>query len=76
MKTISVKLPDPLAAWLARQANERGQSQSALVRDALEQHRKGNGKASCHDLLEDLCGSFKGPRDLSTNPKYLEAFGK
>jgi hypothetical protein len=76
MKTISVKLPSPLAAWLTRQANERQQSQSELVREALEQHRKGNSKPSCHDLLEDLCGSVKGPRDLSTNPKYLEGFGK
>jgi hypothetical protein len=76
MKTISVKLPAPLAEWLTRQANDRGQSRSALVREALEQQRKGNGKASCHDLLGDLCGSLKGPRDLSTNPKYLEGLGK
>jgi hypothetical protein len=76
MKTISVKLPRTLAEWLSRRAQDRGQSQSELVREALEKHREGNGKPSCHDLLEDLCGSIKGPCDLSTNPKHMEGFGK
>jgi Arc/MetJ-type ribon-helix-helix transcriptional regulator len=76
MKTITVRLPGPLAAWLSREARERGQSQSELVRDALGRYRKGDDSASCHDLLEDLCGSFKGARNLSIDPKYLNGFGK
>ncbi len=76
MKTISVKLPEPLAAWLTRQAKELGRSQSDIVRESLEQRRKGKGRATCHDLLKDLCGSFDGPSDLSTHPKYLQGFGK
>ena len=35
MKTISVKLPAPLAAWLTEEARELGRSKSALVRQAL-----------------------------------------
>jgi hypothetical protein len=35
------------------------------------------GKATCYDLASDLAGSLKGlPRDLATNPKYLEGFGE
>jgi hypothetical protein len=30
-----------------------------------------------YDLARDLAGSVKGlPRDLATNPKYLEGFGR
>jgi hypothetical protein len=76
MKTISVKLPTPLAAWLTQEAQELGRSKSAIVRKALEQQRDQPGKGSCLDLMEDLCGSVRGPRDLSTNPKHLSGFGR
>lgn len=76
MKTISVKLPAPLAAWLTEEARELGRSKSALVRQALEQQRNQPGKGTCLHLMEDLCGSVRGPRDLSTNPKHLSGFGK
>jgi hypothetical protein len=76
MKTISVKLSPPLARWLSRRAHELGRTQSDLVRDALEQQREGKGKPSCHDLMKHLCGSFRGPGDLSTNPKHMEGFGE
>lgn len=76
MKTVSVKLPSPLADWLTRQARELRRSKSALVRQALEQQRSKPGKGSCLHLMEDLCGSVRGPRDLSTNPKHMEGFGK
>ena len=76
MRTVSVKLPPSLAAWLTRQARELRRSKSALVRQALEQQRSQPGKGTCLDLMEDLCGSVRGPRDLSTNPKHLTGFGK
>lgn len=76
MKTISVKLPSPMAAWLDQQARELGRSKSALVRQALEQQQHKMGKGTCLELLEDLCGSVRGPRDLSTNRKHLEGFGQ
>jgi len=76
MKMISLKLPQPLANWLARRSKELGRSQSDIVRQALEEQRQGKGRPSCHDLMNDLCGSFSGPKDLSVNPRYLDDFGK
>jgi Ribbon-helix-helix protein, copG family len=76
MKTITVKLPEPLAMWLSRRAKELGRPQSELVRDALERSRLGGDTANCHDLMLDVCGGIDGPKDLSTNPKYLDGFGK
>jgi predicted DNA-binding protein len=76
VKTVSVKLPAPLAAWLTQQARELRRSKSALVRQALEQQRSQPGKGTCLDLMEDLCRSVRGPRDLSTNPTHLRGFGQ
>ena len=79
MKTISLKLPAPLANWLAKRANELGRSRSDLVRQALEEQREGKnsrGEKSCAALLAEFGGFFRGPRDLSTNPNYMRDFGK
>ena len=76
MKTVSVKLPAPMANWLVRRARELKRSQSDLVREALERFQQGRSGVSCHDLLQDVCGSFRGPRDLSANSKHLTGFGK
>ena len=76
MKTISVKLPEALAAWLSRRAAELGRPQSDLVREALQRSKEGSGGASCHDLFADVCGVIEGPRDLSTNPRHMHRFGE
>lgn len=80
MKTLSVKLPDPLARWLRTRARELRRTQSDLVRQALEAQRQGtkNGKKakSCGELMADFDGFFQGPPDLSTNPKYMEGYGE
>lgn len=77
MKTVSVKLPEPVANWLERQAKETRRTRSDVVRAALERERMGNNRPkSCRDLLADLGGYFDGPPDLSTNPKYMEGFGQ
>lgn len=79
VKTISLKLPAPLATWLAQRANALGRSRSDLVRQALEEQRHSKGKKrekSCAELMAEFDGFFRGPRDLSTNPKYMDNFGK
>jgi hypothetical protein len=76
VKTVTVKLPEHLAAWLSRRARELGRPQSELVREALEQSRQGKGGKTMHDLCADVCGVLEGPGDLSTNPKYFDDFGK
>ena len=75
MKTLTVKLPESLATWLSHRAKALGRPQSELMRDALERTRDAS-TPSCHDLMADACGTVQGPKDLSTNPKYLDDFGK
>lgn len=75
-KTVTVKLPEPLATWLARRSRELGHTQSDLIRDALERLRQGSAGDSCHDAFADVCGSVHGPKDLSTNPRHLAGFGE
>ncbi len=79
MKTVSLRLPDSLAARLAACARNSGQSQSAVVRGLLEEGlAAGNGKRrpSCLDLAGDLAGCLEGPGDLSVDKKYMEGFGR
>ena len=79
MKTMSVKLNEELDARLTAAAQRRGGQRSAIVRDALTAYLDATGNAageSCLELMADLVGSVKGPRDLSSNPKYLREYGK
>jgi predicted transcriptional regulator len=80
MQTISLKLPDDLLAELEREAKARHVTKSVLVRESLEtalRRRPRQRAASCYHLARDLAGSVKGlPRDLATNPKYMEGFGE
>ena len=76
MKTVTVRLPEPLAAWLSQHARELGRSQSDIVREALQRSSEGTSGVSCHDLFADVCGVIDGPRDLSTHPKHLAGFGE
>jgi hypothetical protein len=70
MKTLSVKLPDPLANWVTNRSRTLGRTQSGLVREVLERERtRGSRTKTCRDLLADLDGFFDGPEDLSTNPR-------
>jgi len=80
MKTMSVKLPPVLEAKLKALVRERRTSKSEVVRAALEAYFARDGKPrklSALDLAGDLVGCLKGgPRDLSTNPKYMRGFGR
>jgi len=79
MKTISLKLADGLHAKLQRLARSRKQTKSDIVREALAQLLNGSSPAkpvSALDLARDLAGCLEGPGDLSTNPKYMEGYGR
>jgi hypothetical protein len=80
MNTISLKLPDRLLKLLEEECRARRTTKSSLVRECLEKMLAAppaGGPASCYDLARDLASSLKGlPRDLATNPKYLEGFGR
>lgn len=80
MTTISLKLPNRLLELLEKESRARGSTKSSLVRECLEKTLAApphGGKATCYDLAKDLAGSLKGlPRDLATNPKHMEGFGR
>ncbi len=79
MTTISLKVPDTLDSRLAKEAQLRHTSKSAVVRECVEKMLLAPRKdraASCLDLAGDLAGCLKGPRDIATNPKYLDDFGQ
>ena len=71
MKTISLKVPEPLAADLAEMAQRKGVSKSALIRAALKAYLQANGAERVESALSrvaDLVGILSGPEDLSTSP--------
>jgi len=61
---------------LERAAKKWSQSKSEIVRAALETFLNGDQPLSALDLAGDLVACLEGPGDLSTNPKYMEGFGK
>ena len=75
MTTISLKLPEPILRDLELEARKRGVSKSSVIREslraALERNRK-KKDPSCLELMGKAVGSFRGPRDLSTNRRYLK----
>ena len=79
MRTVSVKIPERLDKALAATARRRRTTRSALIREALEALVAGGVRpqpGSVAEAAADLIGCVAGPGDLSTNPTYLEDFGK
>jgi hypothetical protein len=79
MRTISLKLPDGLAARVSAAVRTRGVTTSALVRAALEDRlgpEKDGRPGSCLDLASDLRGSLVGPANLSSNRAHLKDYGR
>ena len=75
MTTISLKLPEPVLRDVEEEARRRGVSKSAVIRECLEttlRRQRAKRRVTCLDLVADLVGSQPGPRDASTNPRYLE----
>ena len=76
MKTLTVKLPEVLAAALRREAERAQVSQSEFVRSVLDLHLHGATQSS-FDLLTDLAGCVdSGLGDLSSNREHLVGFGR
>jgi hypothetical protein len=75
MTTFSLKLPKALLRAIAQEAEARSVAKSAVVRDCIERTlrrgKKAKNRLTCLDLMGDSAGSFRGPRDLSTNRRYL-----
>ena len=77
MKTLTVRLPEPLAAEIEAEARGRRISKSDVVRERLEQAPGGPRAPAAPRGLADLIGSVVGlPPDLSSRKKrYLRATG-
>jgi predicted DNA-binding protein len=81
---ITIRIPETLEQRLRHHSRMRGQSESALIREALEAHLgKPTETRTAYELAEEagLIGCIgRGPKspakDLSTNPRHLEGFGK
>jgi predicted DNA-binding protein len=77
---ITVRVPTELGARLRGHSRRKGQSPSDLVRVALENYlEKADNTGSALDLAEaaGLIGCVqRAPRDLSTNRRHLDGFGK
>ena len=83
MSTLTIELPDDLAARLAAASAQAHLPPAQLVRDALEKLLPvplPNGTAdgpTLHDRMKDFIGCIdSGVTDLATNPKHLEGFGQ
>jgi hypothetical protein len=77
VKTLTLKIDESLHRWLESEAKRLGRTKSEIARQALLEQQNGEKRLSLHDQMKDVCGIIKGgPRDLSTNPKYMEGFGE
>lgn len=76
MKTLTVRLPEPLVADIESESRERRVSKSDIVRERLETAPRRRKNFSL-DAIADLVGSVKDlPSDLSTRKKhYLRTTG-
>ena len=78
MKTLTVRLPEPLVADIEAESRGRGCSKSDIVRERLQRAaRPTRRQSSALDTIADLIGSVDGlPADLSARKKrYLKATG-
>lgn len=75
MRTISLKIPAELDALLDELAEARHLSRSAVVREAVLAYAAKQGP-SVTQRVDALVTPIDGPRDLSTNPRHLDDFGR
>lgn len=77
---ITIRISESLVRRLKRQAEMKRRSESALVREALENYLgEAPTSSSAYDLAREagLIGCIRGgPSDLSTNRKYFKGFGE
>ena len=65
METVGLKMVRKHIALLKDQAKALGRSRAAVVRDLIEQHLGPKKRPSPYERAKDLCGSVRGPKDLS-----------
>ena len=77
---ITIRLSRELQRELKAIKKATGKSESELVRSAIEELcRQHRNEPTCYDIAVrmGIVGAIKGgPKDLSTNPKYMDGFGR
>jgi hypothetical protein len=68
--TITIRVAKPLSTWLQKKAERTGMSQGQIVREQLEQLRRGDKQGK---NFMRLAGSVKiGPRNLSSRKGFAK----
>lgn len=77
MKTLTVRLPEPLVADIEAESRGRKISKSDVVRERLETGPRKSRRSTSLNAIADLIGSVDGlPADLSARKKdYLRSTG-
>jgi hypothetical protein len=77
VKTLTVRLPDDLAARIEAESRERQVTKSDVVRERLEAGEGYGARPALADVLSDVIGAVDGlPEDLSARRQhYLSATG-
>jgi Arc/MetJ-type ribon-helix-helix transcriptional regulator len=77
IKTLTVRLPEPLVADIEAESRGRNISKSDVVRERLERASRQRRRTASLDAIADLIGSVEGlPTDLAARKKeYLHATG-
>jgi predicted transcriptional regulator len=75
LKVLTVKVSATLSAKIARLARKRGVTQSEVVREALER-LSGLERLTFGEAAAEFIGAARGPGDLTTNPRYMDDYGK
>lgn len=77
---ITIRISKALQARLRARSRAKGQTPSDVIRVALEVYLSANGEGGSAFEAAEAAGVIgcagRAPRDLSTNPRYLEGFGK
>jgi hypothetical protein len=83
MSTLTIELPDELAARLAAASEQQHVPPAKLVQEALEKALPDSAgevrsdEPSLYDVMKDGFGCVdSGVTDLATNPKYMEGYGR
>jgi len=78
MKTLTVRLPEALAAQIEAESRKRKLSKSDIIRERLSRtNGSGGQRPASYDAIADLIGSVDGlPPDLGARKKhYLKTTG-
>jgi Arc/MetJ-type ribon-helix-helix transcriptional regulator len=77
MKTLTVRLPEPLVAEIEAESRGRRITKSDVVRERLQQAGSARAKATTLDAIADLVGAIDTlPADVSSRRKhYLRTTG-